>query len=184
MKRGSRSRMPRPASASTGAEPSSRRATASGISSISRRIWVVVGAHGRALFARPAQPQFGDEIIGVAPVDGAGEFDHLAARQIGNAFDVQAGDARRHFEQAAHRLSPRLAAEMRCIARTGRLPVSLQRRIERGAYSRRVGQHAGRQRGAFDRQRRVVGDAQARRRAPPVRSTTGRAPSSRPGDGA
>src|SRR5437667_25117 len=49
---GSRSRRPRPASASTLADPSSKRAVACGISSISRRIWggadrLGIGKHAR-----------------------------------------------------------------------------------------------------------------------------------------
>ena len=40
---------------------------------------------------RVGEPQLDDEVVGVAPVDGAGEFDDLAGREIGNALDGQAG---------------------------------------------------------------------------------------------
>ena len=104
-------------------EASSRRAAASGISSISRRIWVVSVTVRAPSLPLSAEPQLGDEIIGVAPIDRAGEFDDLAAGEVGDALDVEARPSRPARRAARASASPRLAAEMRCTARTGRLPV-------------------------------------------------------------
>ena len=45
------------------------------------------------------QPQLGDEVISVAPIDGAREFDDPAGDKIGNALDMKAGRPRRHFKK-------------------------------------------------------------------------------------
>ena len=90
---------------------------------ISRRIWVCRSSLGSASFCASREPQLGDEIIGVAAIDRAGELDDLAARQIGDALDVEAGRARRGTSSSARRPRRDWRREMRWMARTGRLPV-------------------------------------------------------------
>ena len=70
---GSRSRMPRPASASTAAEPVEQAGDGlRDLLDLAPHMGALLRSFASTLFARPAQPQFGDEIIGVAPIDRSG----------------------------------------------------------------------------------------------------------------
>src|SRR5690606_20853437 len=69
---------------------------------VSRRFPAAYGFRSRpalSFVGLVAESQLDDEVIGVAPVDGAGELDDLAAGKVGDAFDVEAGRARRGAEQ-------------------------------------------------------------------------------------
>jgi hypothetical protein len=67
------------------------------------------------------QFQFHGEVIGIAAVERAGELHHPPRGQIADPLDPQARRPGGRPEARASRL-PRLAAEIRCTARTGRWP--------------------------------------------------------------
>ena len=173
---------PRRRSASAPPEASSRRAAASGISSISRRMWVVSHVWYGS-FMRVGEPELGDEIIGVAPIDRAGEFDDLAARQIGDALDGAGWPSRRGTSSSRASASSRLAARDALDGAHRAIAGLFERGIERVADRRRD------RAGSRGRARRARWRAACRRRcagaprAPRARWPTGRAPSSLPGEG-